>query len=75
MSLIVDCPRPEPFLGPNLRMSRGRTLARTTVQLMLFSLFSQSKGVICWAGPSEPTVEHDDTTDKHSSAEWVHVAT
>lgn len=65
----MDCPRPETFLVPNLRMSRGRTLARTTVQLMLFSLFSQSKGVICLAGPSEPTAEQNDTTEKHSTAE------
>lgn len=69
MSLIVDCPRPESFFVPSLRMSRGRTLARTMLQLMVFSLFSQSRGVIWWAGPSEPTAERSDTTDKHSTAE------
>lgn len=69
MSLIVDCPRPETFFVLSLRMSRGRTLARTTMQLMVFSLFSQSRGVIWWVGPSEPTAEQNDTTDKHSTAE------
>jgi len=69
MSLSVDCPRLESFFVPSLRMSRGRTVARTMVQLMVFSLFSQSRGVIRWAGPSEPTAEQNDTADKHSTAE------
>jgi hypothetical protein len=36
---------------------------------MLFSLFSQNKGVIWWAEPSESTAEGNDATDKHNIAE------